>query len=67
MIHVSKDAGENWKDVTPPNAPKYLMWNSVEPDPFTKGDCMLQEHFIKMVILNLTCLKLKTMVKPGLK
>ena len=37
MIHVSKDAGENWKDVTPPNAPKYLMWNSVEPDPFTKG------------------------------
>ena len=37
MINVSTDGGENWSDVTPPNAPKYLMWNSVEPDPFTKG------------------------------
>ena len=37
MINVSTDGGENWNDVTPPNAPKYLMWNSVEPDPFTKG------------------------------
>jgi hypothetical protein len=37
LIHVSKDAGKNWNNVTPPEAPKYLMWNSVEPDPFTKG------------------------------
>ena len=37
MIHVSTNAGENWKNVTPQNAPKYLMWNSVEPDPFIKG------------------------------
>ena len=37
MIHISKNSGESWDDVTPQNAPKYMMWNSVEPDPFVKG------------------------------
>ena len=37
LIHVSKDGGKNWENVTPNNSPKYLMWNSVEPDPFVKG------------------------------
>ncbi len=37
MIHISKNSGESWDDVTPQNAPKYIMWNSVEPDPFVKG------------------------------
>ncbi len=37
MIHLSKNGGENWEDVTPPIAPKHIMWNSVEPDPFIKG------------------------------
>ncbi len=37
LLHVSKDGGKNWENVTPPNAPKYLMYNSIDPDPFTKG------------------------------
>ena len=37
LIHLSRDGGKNWEDVTPVNSPKYLMWNSVEPDPFIKG------------------------------
>ena len=37
MIHLSKNGGENWEDVSPPIAPKHIMWNSVEPDPFIKG------------------------------
>ena len=37
LIHVSKDGGKSWENVTPENSPKYLMWNSVEPDPFVKG------------------------------
>ena len=37
LIHLSRDGGKNWEDVTPVNSPKYLMWNSVEPDPFVKG------------------------------
>ncbi len=37
LIHVTRDGGKNWENVTPSNAPEYLMYNSVEPDPFTKG------------------------------
>ena len=37
LIHLSRDGGKNWENVTPVNSPKYLMWNSVEPDPFVKG------------------------------
>ncbi len=37
LIHVSKDGGKNWENVTPPAAGKWMMWNSVETDPFKKG------------------------------
>jgi len=37
MIHVSKDGGANWQNVTPPAAGKWMMWNCVETDPFQKG------------------------------
>jgi photosystem II stability/assembly factor-like uncharacterized protein len=37
LIYVSRDAGKNWKNVTPPAAGKWMMWNCVETDPFKKG------------------------------
>jgi photosystem II stability/assembly factor-like uncharacterized protein len=37
LIHVSKDGGQNWQNVTPPAAGQWMMWNCVETDPFTKG------------------------------
>ncbi|MEI8136195.1 MAG: glycosyl hydrolase [Bacteroidota bacterium] len=37
LIHMSKDAGKNWENVTPPAAGKWMMWNCVETDPFKKG------------------------------
>ena len=37
LIHVSKDGGGHWEDVTPPTAGKWMLWNSVEPDPSEKG------------------------------
>ncbi len=37
LIHMSPDGGKNWSDVTPPQMPKWLMINSIDPDPFTKG------------------------------
>jgi photosystem II stability/assembly factor-like uncharacterized protein len=37
VISVSKDGGKNWENVTPKNAPKWIMWNCVEADPFMKG------------------------------
>lgn len=37
LVHISKDGGENWSNVTPPTMPKWIMINSIEADPFTKG------------------------------
>ena len=37
LIHVSKDGGKNWENVTPKDCPKWMMWNCVEPDPHKKG------------------------------
>ncbi|MEO7394633.1 MAG: hypothetical protein ABIU11_06785, partial [Chitinophagaceae bacterium] len=37
LIYVSKDGGNNWENVTPKDIPKWMMWNSVEADPFKKG------------------------------
>ena len=37
LIHVSRDGGQHWDDVTPPGAGKWTLWNCVETDPFKKG------------------------------
>lgn len=37
VVSVSKDAGKNWEAVTPKDAPKWMMWNCIEVDPFKKG------------------------------
>ena len=37
LIHVTQDAGKNWKNVTPPNMPEWTMINSIEINPFEKG------------------------------
>ncbi len=37
LIHISRDGGENWEDVTPPGMPEWMMINSIEVDPFVDG------------------------------
>ncbi|HSK12443.1 MAG TPA: hypothetical protein VK907_04460 [Phnomibacter sp.] len=37
LIHVSRDGGKNWENVTPAGLPPAIMWNRVEVDPFKKG------------------------------
>ncbi len=37
LIHVSRDGGKNWKNVTPPDMPEWMMINSIDADPFNKG------------------------------
>ena len=37
LIHLSRDAGKNWQNVTPAGIPAGIMWNRVEVDPFKKG------------------------------
>ena len=37
LIHLTRDGGETWDDVTPPNAPELLMWNSIDIHPTQPG------------------------------
>jgi photosystem II stability/assembly factor-like uncharacterized protein len=37
LVHVSRDGGKNWQNVTPKNMPEWLMINSIDADPFVKG------------------------------
>ena len=39
LIHITKDGGENWENVTPPTSimPEWTMINSLEPHPTEKG------------------------------
>ena len=37
LLHVTKDGGKNWENVTPTNMPEWIMVNSIDVDPFTKG------------------------------
>ncbi|WP_421765245.1 WD40/YVTN/BNR-like repeat-containing protein [Ekhidna sp.] len=37
LVHVTKDGGDNWTNVTPAGMPEWMMINSVEIDPFNKG------------------------------
>jgi photosystem II stability/assembly factor-like uncharacterized protein len=48
LVYISRDAGKNWENVTPPAAGKWMMWNSVETDPFKKGTAYLAGTKYKM-------------------
>ena len=37
LLHVSKDGGKNWSNVTPAGMPEWMMFNCLEPDPYNKG------------------------------
>ncbi|WP_040280737.1 VPS10 domain-containing protein [Psychroserpens damuponensis] len=39
LIHVTKDGGENWENVTPKGMPDWMMINSIEPSAFDSGTC----------------------------
>lgn len=37
LIHISRDGGKNWDNVTPKQMPKWMLINSIEADPFNDG------------------------------
>ncbi|ADY29365.1 glycosyl hydrolase BNR repeat-containing protein [Cellulophaga lytica DSM 7489] len=39
LVHVSKNGGETWENVTPKNMPQWSMVNSIEPSAFNEGTC----------------------------
>lgn len=41
LVHVSTDGGKSWKNVSPKGMPEWMMFNSVEFDPFNEGGIYL--------------------------
>jgi len=41
LVHISKDGGENWEDVTPEQLPEWSMVSMLEPSPFEAGTCYM--------------------------
>ena len=41
LVHISRDGGKKWDNVTPAGSPKWMMWNAIEIDPFKKGAAYL--------------------------
>lgn len=41
LVHLTRDGGKNWTNVTPPDLPKWTMINCLEPDYFNAGGCYL--------------------------
>lgn len=41
LLHVTRDGGESWSDVTPAGLPEWAMINSVDVDPFHDGGAYL--------------------------
>ena len=39
LIHLTKDSGKTWTNVTPKNMPEWMMINSIDPSPFDPGTC----------------------------
>ena len=37
LVHVTRDNGANWEDVTPPDLPEWSFIRTVEPSPHTAG------------------------------
>ncbi|MDX1911566.1 MAG: glycosyl hydrolase [Saprospiraceae bacterium] len=41
LVQLTRDGGKTWRNVTPPDLPKWTMINSLEPDPHSDGGCYL--------------------------
>ncbi|MEO1484206.1 MAG: glycosyl hydrolase [Bacteroidota bacterium] len=39
LIHITKDGGQNWENITPAGLPEWSMINSIEPSAFDEGTC----------------------------
>ncbi len=48
LLHLSKDAGKNWENITPTKMPAWTMINSIEADPFNDGGCYVAATAYKL-------------------
>jgi photosystem II stability/assembly factor-like uncharacterized protein len=48
LVHVTRDGGKNWAQVTPAALPKWAQINGIEPDPHTDGGCYIAATCYKL-------------------
>ncbi|NOQ92189.1 MAG: glycosyl hydrolase [Flavobacteriaceae bacterium] len=41
LVHISKNGGTSWENITPKNLPEWSMINSIEPSQFDEGTCFI--------------------------
>ena len=47
-IHLSRDAGKSWKDVSPPGLPDWTIISTIEPSPHDAGTVYVAAHRYKL-------------------
>lgn len=47
LLQVSRDGGKAWQNITPAGAPKWMMWNSIDADPFKKRCSLRRGHTVQ--------------------
>jgi photosystem II stability/assembly factor-like uncharacterized protein len=48
LIHLTRDGGQSWADVTPASMPEWAMINSIDVDPFNPGGAFVAATRYKM-------------------
>jgi photosystem II stability/assembly factor-like uncharacterized protein len=41
LLHLTRDGGKNWNQVTPTKMPEWMMFNCIEPSPYDGGTCYI--------------------------
>lgn len=41
LVHITKNDGASWQNVTPKQMPEWMMINTIEPSPFDAGTCYI--------------------------
>ena len=41
LVHITKNGGDSWQNVTPKQMPEWMMINTIEPSPFDAGTCYI--------------------------
>jgi photosystem II stability/assembly factor-like uncharacterized protein len=47
LVHITRDGGKNWDNVTPKNMPEWIMINSIDVDPFVDGGAYIAATMYK--------------------
>ena len=44
VLHLSRDNGDTWQEITPPDLPEWTMISGIEPSPFDAGHRLRRRH-----------------------